>query len=357
MNCKTTQVKLHLTKLIQTFESGRSLANSNMTDAFTKQLWSKHVPKAIQVELNTQESLKTFIKHYFDILNNDTPVEFAQNYPNLISYLNNNLEYVITNDKNIVMSLEKLENIFTERNSLSKSDFKFKQCMSKKKLHEVKLTSNVASSLCNLTKSKHIVDIGGGKGYLSTILALQHSLKVLSLDSSDFKTCGAAKMSKRMATFWRDGTFNKLKGKCPESNKEIRAKFVETHRKLELAYITPKTKLKTILEKNFDQEIIEKITMTGLHTCGNLSPTCLKLFVNDADIKSVVNFGCCYNLITEKFLYNSKDDIRGENDKDFGFPMSDFLKEKKFHIGEQSRMVASYSLEKLQSTMSENAVR
>ena len=44
------------------------------------------------------------------------------------------------------------------------------------------------------------------------------------------------------------------------------------------------------------------IMLTGLHTCGDLASTMLKLFVSNSDVKCLCSVGCCYHLLTEEFL-------------------------------------------------------
>ena len=44
------------------------------------------------------------------------------------------------------------------------------------------------------------------------------------------------------------------------------------------------------------------IMLTGLHTCGDLASTMLKLFVFNSDVKCLCSVGCCYHLLTEEFV-------------------------------------------------------
>ena len=39
----------------------------------------------------------------------------------------------------------------------------------------------------------------------------------------------------------------------------------------------------------------------GLHTCGDLAPTALKLFTSEPDVKLLCLVGCCYHLLTQQF--------------------------------------------------------
>lgn len=72
------------------------------------------------------------------------------------------------------------------------------------------------------------------------------------------------------------------------------------------------------------------ILLTGLHTCGDLAPTILSLFINSPDIKALEIVGCCYQSLTEEFPksfmsspvteYGTKREIK------YGFPLSNCLR-------------------------------
>lgn len=41
--------------------------------------------------------------------------------------------------------------------------------------------------------------------------------------------------------------------------------------------------------------------MVGLHTCGDLAPSTLRMFVAKPELSAVCSVGCCYHLLTEEF--------------------------------------------------------
>jgi len=83
------------------------------------------------------------------------------------------------------------------------------------------------------------------------------------------------------------------------------------------------------------------IGLVGLHTCGNLTPTCLKIYKEFSDIKSICNVGCCYHHLNEEFSDNKmfKNQI--------GFPLSVLLKEKRCVVKRGARMLAAQSIERI----------
>ena len=44
--------------------------------------------------------------------------------------------------------------------------------------------------------------------------------------------------------------------------------------------------------------------LTGLHTCGNLGASMVRLFASSADVGMLCNVACCYHLLEEEFIRN-----------------------------------------------------
>lgn len=114
--------------------------------------------------------------------------------------------------------------------------------------------------------------------------------------------------------------------------------------------------------------------MVGLHTCGNLSSISLALFVSNPSVHFVCNVGCCYHLIKEEFCNDTytkamtkqiKDDNLVSKDDRYedislnpmhpkenpnttiGFPLSSYLKNRKFSLGRNARMLAAQATDRL----------
>ncbi|ORZ14863.1 hypothetical protein BCR41DRAFT_396593 [Lobosporangium transversale] len=69
--------------------------------------------------------------------------------------------------------------------------------MSPKKLHEVEILSGLIASYAKDHAIRSVIDLGAGQGYLSRVLAFQHQLCVLGVDSNTIQTCGAQTTQKR----------------------------------------------------------------------------------------------------------------------------------------------------------------
>lgn len=93
-------------------------------------------------------------------------------------------------------------------------------------------------------------------------------------------------------------------------------------------YITAETDFIKLFDQHFPHEHPNGFCLSGLHTCGNLASSCLKIFVENKDIDVLCNVGCCYHLLGEEFCADEFFDNRKvrEMEPDCGFPMSNYLK-------------------------------
>lgn len=116
-------------------------------------------------------------------------------------------------------------------------------------------------------------------------------------------------------------------------------------------YVTEHTNIAPIVKNEFKVNDKDEFTLVGLHTCGSLATTCLKLFTEPKNnLKLLVNVGCCYHLIEEEFTVNQFwHDIENalNRNESYGFPVSKYLKDKHFELGRDARMCASQSPEKI----------
>lgn len=54
--------------------------------------------------------------------------------------------------------------------------------MPNKKSHEISRMANVVADLCDKAGTKNVIDVGAGKGYLSTFLGAEYGLNVTAVD-------------------------------------------------------------------------------------------------------------------------------------------------------------------------------
>ncbi|KAG1672387.1 Protein RRNAD1 [Nymphon striatum] len=129
----------------------------------------------------------------------------------------------------------------------------FRRHVKPKKQHEIVRLSEITSLLSKLFHCNKVVDIGSGQGHLSRLLSFGYDLEVLTMEAEGSHTSHAEKFDNQMV----NKTFD-------SSNPEN---------------VPPS--LKTF-------------TMIGLHTCGNLASTIIKLFNSCEHCSSLISLPCCY---------------------------------------------------------------
>lgn len=250
-----------------------------------------------------------------------------------------------------------------------------------------KIVSNICGS--NQRENRHlfVIDAGDGKGYLSTRLSVEHNIKVLGVDFNPTNTLSALVRSEKLGRCWdgmktqaqtipssdqkpsnRKTRRNERKRQqqlktCNLENVEKSTDLIQKNYRNATHFITPNTDFVELFNKNFDMDAsnIPGLCLSGLHTCGNLASSCLKIYCENSQISAVCNIGCCYHLITEQFnksTFNkihrerspmSKSlQIHRENEDDTnGFPLSRFLIETETELGRNARMLACQSIHRV----------
>jgi hypothetical protein len=146
-------------------------------------------------------------------------------------------------------------------------DWAFKKVKSKKR-HEILTLAATIEKLNIDNDFSHIVDIGGGVGHLSRVLAHYFGHNCLSLDQNkEFQEIGKKRLNKYP---------------IPETAGNV--KFVNL----------------TFGEKKDEhdlKEVFSKDALSlGLHTCGPLAVRHIQTNLR-YNTKALINFGCCYNKI------------------------------------------------------------
>ncbi|XP_056280302.1 methyltransferase-like protein 25 isoform X2 [Pseudoliparis swirei] len=307
--------------------------------------------------------------------------------------------------------------------------------MNSKKSHEVKSMSEVVACLAQRCEVKQVVDLGSGKGYLSSFLSLQYGLRVYGIDSSSTNTHGAQERNRKLKKFSRayqkhnkderaqgeaalsprvesvdvkpgrdeDDDVVYVDGVGMESQEEVLVALSEVNPAAEMhsesnpeteelflsalsvdalqptptrvppsqlsaeererrkrenlerkaqgrtgggsgvmfspltSYVTAETELRELIDE------LEEAVMVGLHTCGDLAPSTLRMFVAKPELTAVCSVGCCYHLLSEEF------DPAGQECSlaACGFPLSRYLRDRSWFCGRNARMSACLALERV----------
>lgn len=141
-----------------------------------------------------------------------------------------------------------------------------------------------------------------------------HNLCVLGIDSSEVNTSSADQRKQRLEKHWQGLLRNsenpeRKKGrrrrKSPQGQPRstpAKSNYVPiTH------FVTNETDLMQLVTDHFPFEgdaECGNFMLAGLHTCGNLGASIMRLFASNSDLGILCNIGCCYHLLEEDYLRN-----------------------------------------------------
>ncbi|XP_059352197.1 methyltransferase-like protein 25B isoform X2 [Daphnia carinata] len=173
-----------------------------------------------------------------------------------------------------------------------------------KKIHEVVNFSLLIGEKCAEKDIKHVVDIGAGLGYLDKELSDRCDLHVLGLERDAYRVLAAS----QRATV---DTPENVPNRCRAIFKELVVKSEDT---LE-------DQIESVISNWFNELEAQHVPspplcMIGLHSCGDLSPIMMKLFMNIRHFHSLLLVSCCYHRM----------DWKKEPVDDNLFPISNSLK-------------------------------
>ncbi|XP_057665894.1 probable methyltransferase-like protein 25 [Diorhabda carinulata] len=321
-------LKEQITSILDYLQPLLPLANFHMVDYFTKNAFEQYVPDRIK-----EDVLKVGFKEGINcIFEND-----YKKMKNLKIYSQKSKKFTLKN-LNICLKTDDFQEKLASLGCSEPLRLKLNIFMTSKKSHEVDILSYVAAAIHNVSGTTHLVDIGDGKGYLSSILALHHKIPVLGVDASEVNTSSAVSRVKKLSRVWKSvvSSSNNIQ---TEKNIPVSANLY----KQVTQYITSDTDFLDLISNVFLEKPAD-LGLVGLHTCGNLAPTSLQIFSSNQNIKTICNIGCCYHLLSEEF--GTQQYFRNTNG-DYGFPMSNFLKDQNITIGRAGRMIAAQSMERI----------
>ena len=223
-----------------------------------------------------------------------------------------------------------------------------------KKVHEVSRMANLVADVAAKVGTRKVIDIGAGKGYLSTFLAAEYGLEVTAIDCVKKNLDQLEKRARLMSKYYGYRV-------AQEEQKKTANKY-----EIEIKCI-PGTVRPGWLPDELDGEYV----LVGLHCCGDLSSVLAELAINNAHIVGLVLVPCCYHHLTEvgdgdaqnaPVIRNQFETglARGldqteltttelDNELYIGFPLSEQLKATNVCLGRNTRMLACHSRDRTQA--------
>ncbi|XP_069620506.1 probable methyltransferase-like protein 25 isoform X2 [Ranitomeya imitator] len=445
----TDKVKESLESLLQFLQMSAHISGAHTVEFYTEDIWKNNVgvsPESVLSMFSQQQESHYQFTHAPDMASIFSPA--TNQLVNLESFVEAARYNSLMNLGLCTTIDEILETVASQRkDKLGGKGIKSDQFMNDKKSHEVVIMSQLVEALAKVCGVKQVIDLGAGKGYLSSYLSMRYDLKVYGIDSSHTNTDGANERNRKLKKYWqvyktdarttsKTQKSNQKKSLLPKSScqdvnankgisrlsgSDIRlsnsepcidngtnltsdsskwASNTETNqasgnteadnsldsafsfldilpagavevpsvsqsvskvlseqekeqRKMEnikakklpeshvysplTSYVTADTELHDIITD------LEESIMVGLHTCGDLAPNTLRIFISKPEMKAVCSVGCCYHFLSEQFEHLEEDTTEGL----WGFPMSQYLKERCWHIGRNARMSACLALERV----------
>lgn len=344
-------VQKHLERIVMHMEPSREFVNMHMVAWICENLYVKHVPENIRNEITSIEDVKSAMDLFFQ---QDKPsIDLIKKHQNLHNKIQLEKSFYLENlsDK-LFLTHDELIDEFKALNVPTELGLNVhvKEFMKDKKSHEVSVASKIVGMLSKVRHKKPLIlDFGDGKGYLSSRVSIEFNLQTLGIDSSDQNTREAELRNAKLTKLWP----HLVKKEAARKNIEapILSEEVLDDKKYKTiaSYIYGDTDLNKLIDQAYPDEKIDEICLIGLHTCGNLSANSLKHFVSNDRIKMIMNVPCCYNLLFEEFekdFFNDSERVI-DHPGDYGFPLSNYLKERQYRIGRNARMLGTQSFERI----------
>ncbi|XP_028133872.1 methyltransferase-like protein 25B [Diabrotica virgifera virgifera] len=155
-----------------------------------------------------------------------------------------------------------------------------------KKRHEIDIMAKLCYRLAKETNCFHIVDIGSGVGHLSRMLSYGYGIKVCTVEAVEAFT----KLAESM-----DSNFENALTK--RNICHIKNTFKTVHINKRITKDITVQDFLTIVQNAFDNKNV-RFGIVGLHPCGDLGATLLKLYMECPNIVFINIASCCYMKIT-----------------------------------------------------------
>ena len=171
----------------------------------------------------------------------------------------------------------------------------FRKHVKPKKQYEMCRLAKLISSVAESSEVEKVLDIGSGVGHLSRYLCYNNNLTVACVDGDDKLTVSARKFDEEL-----EKTVEKLKARSGQEDLQLPPSPVHV-----TSHIAPDMDLASfhqLLRNNFKMKGESLLYgLVGLHTCGDLAPVILKMFVQDSSSRMLTSLGCCYMKIKQHF--------------------------------------------------------
>uniref|UniRef100_A0A182M5S5 Methyltransferase domain-containing protein n=1 Tax=Anopheles culicifacies TaxID=139723 RepID=A0A182M5S5_9DIPT len=210
----------------------------------------------------------------------------------------------------------------------------FQKSVKLKKRHEIEQFAENCSREPPENICSTLIDIGSGQGNLARTLAYGYGFRVCCLEQNESFVQAARQKDTEL---WR--RLAKLDPSLCDSTTHP----VHLHEKVNLDHIDPERfvqLLRDALNVEKEQQSDEfKFGLIGLHPCGDLAPSLLRLFLACRECRFVKLVCCCYMKLSCEIA------IPNITTNDYGFPLSDFCRTAKLSLSYEAREIGCHAIE------------
>lgn len=174
------KVQQNIEKIIKFLEPQRQFLNCHFVTFLCDNLWDKFVHETIRNEITTIDDVSTAYEVFFETEN--ARPELLEKHKNLFSLIQTTKQFYMENlDDQFFITTSELFDVLNE--PVGGLNLTIPQFMKVKKNHEVEISAKVIAALVKSQGNENIViDVGDGKGYLSSRLSLEYQLSVLGVE-------------------------------------------------------------------------------------------------------------------------------------------------------------------------------
>jgi len=187
------QLRSKLEEVIIYLKPYLPIANSHVVNFITHNFWETIIPSDIREEIDSKGTEFVFANFWSENQIHDSLTQFVTS---------SKLNILNSYPSSCYMKLDDAYNVLQSwgYKPINKS-LNLKEFMAAKKLHEVEVMANLVANFSTYAGTDIIVDIGGGKGYLSSLLALAYNFNVLGIDSQSINSKGARNRTIKFEVF------------------------------------------------------------------------------------------------------------------------------------------------------------
>ncbi|XP_019537357.3 methyltransferase-like protein 25B [Aedes albopictus] len=218
-----------------------------------------------------------------------------------------------------------------ERSHFQAQQKLFDKSVKLKKRHEIEKFCEQCWRTGRKTDVQYLVDIGSGQGNLARTLCYGFGFRVCCIEQ-DEKLVESARLKDEELS-------SRLKRKLKV---ETMHHPVHLNRKVNLEQIDPGQFVEILRDAfNVEKDAPLQFGLVGLHPCGDLAVSLMKLFLSCPEAKFIKLVCCCYMKLT-----TAKDKC-----SNYGFPLSAFCKQRELHLSYEAREIACHAIEQYYSKL------